>query len=1173
MLVVAILLLVSMAVFGDRVSVSIRNLAFSPSTITVAVGDSVAWTNNDNTSHTITADNNAFDSGTKQRGQTFSHTFDRAGTFAYHCGIHPSMTGRVVVEANEPAPEPAPEPASPPPESADGGEESADADAQGALNEFLRGLLGTLRGQQEGDEGAEAGAGDAEEGGEEAGLQAVIQIKETFTPQPKVVVTFDEPVSLMTGRIFFVQQKSPDFENFSEEALPPGGFIDIVDGIPSRETRERWRLEPSHALPPGFYVVEVKAKDMVGNEATFRQFFVVDYETMDIKITRPRLGASRDRNVTVEVSTFKNDAPLNTMCKYSQRDPKFRFFLEGMVSSNMFGPTHAFPTLPREPFIDLTPNRRGNNFFLICQTPQGEVGQTKAEIYVDTEPPTIRSAAFEPNRIVEIPDDHHFFSHLVVEANEDVQCKYALQGGMPFDSMVPFEGYDRDKFSAYATTSRQRMELPEPETRLTKVFFVRCEDRTGQLSQEVPAGVTVDLTEPIQISVSSPNAASDTSAITLNFTTNKISRCYYTLDNRSEFLEDEHNPAKTHSADIGTFTDGRYALQLTCESTKAGTLQRSVKEHIFLVDTSPPTAPTFNGSTTSCDPEEFDLDVAVIAKDEQSSVRMFRYFVAETEKNGTFGGRDGNGKLPRIEAAAPEAAASEGSDGEERRVSAFTHTLIISAINNVGLEGTASPLVVSYDPQHPDCLEHDAPDVVLHKKSSPGKVEVTFICDDESGCDSGTFFYGLGGENLLGAGNATTSSGAEQCTASNHVDGPVEVRRTREVCWEVSDVLGNKADGDETVVVTTPQTCTNTLKDGDETGVDCGGSCGNTCEEGDSCQSDFDCLGEYCVEGRCIPAKCDDQRTNGDETDLDCGGLSCTRCDLDKACEHSNDCISGFCDVKTTKMCKIPSCTDGSANGNESDVDCGTSCPNKCLPGRACKSAEDCGSGICNLGRCGSQPGGGSEEKPPVEKKPSGAWSFLKSNILFILGILLIGGGVGYLASTSPTQTPPPTIISSAPIISRAADDEKKRAEASARHAQESMAARRQRQVTAREKERGGVIDRFTKGASVHAAKPAAQPLTFFRPMRAATRLVKTAAQAGAQLAGKIVEKLPEAAGDWIPLGALQKKPEPPRPRVIPGKTFTQKPFPERGEDKKKAEDDAAFQKMHDDLFDELDRL
>jgi plastocyanin len=78
-------------------TVSIKNFAFSVGTLTVASGTTVTWTNNDGTTHTVTADDNSFDSGNIAPGGTFSHKFTSAGTVAYHCAIHTSMKASIVV--------------------------------------------------------------------------------------------------------------------------------------------------------------------------------------------------------------------------------------------------------------------------------------------------------------------------------------------------------------------------------------------------------------------------------------------------------------------------------------------------------------------------------------------------------------------------------------------------------------------------------------------------------------------------------------------------------------------------------------------------------------------------------------------------------------------------------------------------------------------------------------------------------------------------------------------------------------------------------------------------------------------------------------------------------------------------------------------------------------------
>jgi plastocyanin len=78
-------------------AVSISGFAFDPNALEIAAGTTVTWTNNDGPSHTVTADDGSFDSGTMANGASFSFTFDTPGTFTYHCAIHPNMTATIVV--------------------------------------------------------------------------------------------------------------------------------------------------------------------------------------------------------------------------------------------------------------------------------------------------------------------------------------------------------------------------------------------------------------------------------------------------------------------------------------------------------------------------------------------------------------------------------------------------------------------------------------------------------------------------------------------------------------------------------------------------------------------------------------------------------------------------------------------------------------------------------------------------------------------------------------------------------------------------------------------------------------------------------------------------------------------------------------------------------------------
>jgi amicyanin len=84
---------------GGGAQVSEEGIAFQPAEVSVSVGDTVTWTNNDDVPHDVTADSfSSGEPGGMQPGDTFEHTFDQAGTFDYVCTVHPGMEGSVVVE-------------------------------------------------------------------------------------------------------------------------------------------------------------------------------------------------------------------------------------------------------------------------------------------------------------------------------------------------------------------------------------------------------------------------------------------------------------------------------------------------------------------------------------------------------------------------------------------------------------------------------------------------------------------------------------------------------------------------------------------------------------------------------------------------------------------------------------------------------------------------------------------------------------------------------------------------------------------------------------------------------------------------------------------------------------------------------------------------------------------
>jgi amicyanin len=90
---------------GQTVAVSIENFAFNPPTITIKSGTTITWTNNDAAPHLVASnphpthtDLPGLQSESLSTGQSYSFTFTQKGTWGYHCHLHPSMKGTIIVE-------------------------------------------------------------------------------------------------------------------------------------------------------------------------------------------------------------------------------------------------------------------------------------------------------------------------------------------------------------------------------------------------------------------------------------------------------------------------------------------------------------------------------------------------------------------------------------------------------------------------------------------------------------------------------------------------------------------------------------------------------------------------------------------------------------------------------------------------------------------------------------------------------------------------------------------------------------------------------------------------------------------------------------------------------------------------------------------------------------------
>jgi hypothetical protein len=193
-------------------------------------------------------------------------------------------------------------------------------------------------------------------------------------------------------------------------------------------------------------------------------------------------------------------------------------------------------------------------------------------------------------------------------------------------------------------------------------------------------------------------------------------------------------------------------------------------------------------------------------------------------------------------------------------------------------------------------------------------------------------------------------------------------------CSACADGLGCAIGADCTSGVCNPssKTCAvpsaaDGVKNGSETDTDCGDTGlgeddhAPACADGKMCKKSSDCVDQECsTNGICSPASCSDGIKNGTETGLDCGG-DCNTCADGVGCAVNADCTSKSCDSAGTKLCLPPTDTDGITNGNETDTDCGSGGTNDngentnapaCPDLDMCVTGADCLDLICTNGTC-----------------------------------------------------------------------------------------------------------------------------------------------------------------------------------------------------------------------------
>ncbi len=207
-------------------------------------------------------------------------------------------------------------------------------------------------------------------------------------------------------------------------------------------------------------------------------------------------------------------------------------------------------------------------------------------------------------------------------------------------------------------------------------------------------------------------------------------------------------------------------------------------------------------------------------------------------------------------------------------------------------------------------------------------------CGDGAACDSGVCVAGPACDDLVRNGNEADVDCGGSC------EGKCPVGKA---CGTPSDCGSGLCQSN---VCAPGPLCANNGKDAWETDTDCGGKDCAPCAKGKYCVKSSDCLTDACVFGVCELPTCTDQIRNQDETGIDCGG-PCDGCLDGTRCLDAGDCTSLNCSAG-----RCISCYDLVKNGTETDRDCGGGMCQGCANELACRQGSDCAGGGCENSAC-----------------------------------------------------------------------------------------------------------------------------------------------------------------------------------------------------------------------------
>ncbi|MBI2128638.1 hypothetical protein HYU07_00215 [Candidatus Woesearchaeota archaeon] len=664
--------------------------------------------------------------------------------------------------------------------------------------------------------------------------------------------------------------------NFSEKV-----FLDDVTvngaslNISTFSSSSNKLFTKSQQFLDGSKTLVITAHDYAGNTVSSRTLFEIDAIPLVITMIQPPYNVSSTQRFNITLLTDKAVQCRQTL------DISVQSF------SNMAGFDSSNSTAHQLYNIYLA-DENNHNFYVRCNdTIRGLVNVTFI-IRVDSSPPQIITAYANPSPVVEFPPN----VTLNVQTNEATLCKYSNTTQNYALMEGNFSSYAQKQFN---TIHRQIFYLPLEERSYT--YYVACENLAGWASATSAINFAVNLSAPITIAVYTL-AYSNMNQTKIDIGTNKNAECFWGISSSSMIYLFSETTGYRHKHTPGQ-QEGSNTYYAKCI---AAGLWSDPVTITFLVDTKKPNMSYVDDSSNLANNTQYSyfsdrLQAKWHGTDAGSGIWYYQYLLEDSYLNVVVNWTTSSIDDQWYWLTKDNEPNWMQSNGTKLNLTNLrTYKFKVKAVDYANwtsdvMSSDGVTVDISKLPGH--CID------LLFESDTETDVDCGKQC---AGCISGKNCL-INSDCLSGyCPNSTKKCANPSCNDDirNGDETDIDCGGSCSDCPE-----GKKCIQDNDCATNLKcksgickkniDSCKDAKLSGDETDIDCGGGC-DPCSPDKNCLSNSDCKTNYCSPNKkCINQTCSDNVKNNDETDKDCGGSNCPKCHVGKTCLISRDCATNYC--------------------------------------------------------------------------------------------------------------------------------------------------------------------------------------------------------------------------------------------------------------------------------------